>query len=566
MKNIRIGNKLLMLIFVSLLFIIGVGLTGFLYMERMAENTELMYEERLIPIKQMETVQINNRKIDTYIMEMMVTNDPERTKKLVENIETNQADNNNIIEEYGKNRSDYVMGKLKNYEELIEQYSAALKKTEELAISNKNEEAYAMFTNSVKPLRSEIGAIVDELTAYNDQRAQELNETNSKSFQTASFMMLGLLGLAILICGLTGFIIYKLIVPKVKNLQELMKTAEEGDLRAEFSYSSKDEIGQLGASFNSMMKGLRSVIAHIQESSELLASSSEEMTASATHTSKAAEHIVASIQEVSSGAEDQLVSVEKMTQVIEEMTAAIQQVASGAQEASSISILAATNANDGSVTVKEAVLQMHSINSIAEELVHSANKLGRRSDEIGSIIEVITAIASQTNLLSLNAAIEAARAGEQGRGFAVVAGEVGKLADQSASSAKQIEELIKTIQEETRMMITSMDAVKKEVLKGIDMVSTAGQSFESIQNSTENASNQIHEVSIAAQQISAGTDQMVQSSNVIEEATKSAASGTHDISAATQEQLATMEEMSATAASLSDMADELQLMIKKFKI
>ncbi|OMF61548.1 hypothetical protein BK139_06840 [Paenibacillus sp. FSL R5-0490] len=566
MKNIRIGNKLLVLIFVSMLFIAGVGLTGFLYMERMAGNTETMYKERLIPIKQMETVQINNRKIDTYIMEMMVTNDPERTKKLVENIETNQTDNNIIIEDYGKNRSDYVMGKLQNYHELNEQYSAALRETSELAISSKNEEAYAMFTNSVKPLRSEIGAIIDELTAYNDQRAQDLNEANTEGFKAASYIMLGLLGLAILICGLTGFFIYKLIVPKVKNLQELMKAAEEGDLTAEYTAFSKDEIGQLGASFNSMMKGLRSVIAKIQESSELLASSSEEMTASATHTSKAAEHIVASIQEVSSGAEDQLVSVEKMTQVIEEMTAAIQQVAAGAQEASSISILAATNANDGSVTVKEAVYQMNSINKIAEELVHSANQLGRRSDEIGSIIEVITAIASQTNLLSLNAAIEAARAGEQGRGFAVVAGEVGKLADQSSSSAKQIEELIKTIQEETRMMISSMDSVKKEVLKGIDIVSTAGQSFENIQNSTENASNQIHEVSIAAQQISAGTAQMVQSSNVIEEATKAAASGTHDISAATQEQLATMEEMSATAASLSDMADELQQSISKFKI
>jgi methyl-accepting chemotaxis protein len=209
---------------------------------------------------------------------------------------------------------------------------------------------------------------------------------------------------------------------------------------------------------------------------------------------------------------------------------------------------------------------MHTINQTVDGLSKVVGELGERSKEINQIIAVITDIASQTNLLALNAAIEAARAGEHGRGFAVVAEEVRKLAEQSAQSAKQIYQLISTIQEETNLTVQSMDAAKGEVLSGIDVVNTAGNSFAQIERSINNVTVQIQEVSSAVQQMAASSEQIVQSMKMITQISESSSAQTMAVSSATEEQLASMEEITSAANSLTKMAEALQSLIEKFKI
>ena len=143
---------------------------------------------------------------------------------------------------------------------------------------------------------------------------------------------------------------------------------------------------------------------------------------------------------------------------------------------------------------------MESINNNVDTLALVVEGLGKRSFEIGAITEVITAIADQTNLLSLNAAIEAARAGEHGRGFAVVSDEVRKLAEQSAQSAQQISQLITLIQEETKKAVKSMEKVSTEVEQGTSAVNEAGKSFNQIQATVNDVTLQVEEVTMTLKQ------------------------------------------------------------------
>ncbi len=177
------------------------------------------------------------------------------------------------------------------------------------------------------------------------------------------------------------------------------------------------------------------------------------------------------------------------------------------------------------------------------------NQLAVTSREIGQIIEVITQISQQTNLLSLNASIEAARAGEHGRGFAVVAGEVKKLAEQSSNSAGQITELVNAIRDEIDKAQQSMQSATDEVTVGIKVVHTAGGLFSEIERFVNEVSSQVQEVSAAAEQISVGTVQVVQSIEEIASVAQATASGSQNVSAATQEQLASMEQISSSSSA-----------------
>lgn len=209
---------------------------------------------------------------------------------------------------------------------------------------------------------------------------------------------------------------------------------------------------------------------------------------------------------------------------------------------------------------------MNSINGTVNDLAGVVSGLGDRSKEIGQIIGAITSIAEQTNLLALNAVIEAARAGEHGSGFAVVADEVRKLAEQSVRSAQEISQLISITQHDTNKAVESMEFVTKEVISGMEVVNNAGNSFVHIQESVNEVTIQIQEVSSAVQQMAAGAEQAVQSMKFITELADTAASCTQSVSTATEEQLAAMHEIASAAKYLTKMADDLQALIRRFTI
>lgn len=357
----------------------------------------------------------------------------------------------------------------------------------------------------------------------------------------------------------------------VKPLEAVIAKLDEmanngGDLTQKIQVESNDEIGKLADVVNAMLDSIRELIKQIAQTSEQVAASSEELTASAEQSAHASTQAAESVTEVAQGAEKQLQAVGDTTDVVEEMSGKIQLVVENAETVAETSAKTADAASEGNKAVNSAIEQMKTIEQTVSSSAEVVAKLGERSKEIGQIVDTISGIASQTNLLALNAAIEAARAGEQGRGFAVVAEEVRVLAEQSQEAAKRIADMINEIQEETDKAVTAMHQGTEEVNRGTQVVNTAGKSFEEIEALVDLLSKQGLEIHSSTQQMNAGREQIVVAVQQIHEIAKVSSGETQSISAAAEEQSASMEEIASSSQALARMAEEMQKIVRKFKV
>lgn len=557
----------MLLLVIAVVSIIAVGATGFIYMNQMAQNSEDMYDHRLLPLQYVDQIKTNNRSLDSYTLEYILNEDSSVTKELLTSTQEKEAETRELIASFRASSNTQVNQDLiTQFEELFDSYIVQVYSLQSRGITLDKEEAYEVYTTDIKETRRALNGIGDQIGGNIIATSKKLNET-SKSFAAQASLITSLvILLAIVLFGVIGWFISRMIVNPIKKLQALMKQAGDGDLTVQGDYRSKDEVGQLNVSFNDMISTLRTILQQVTNTSELVAASSEELTANSEETTKATEMIAHTMEEMANGSTQQIQSVEETVIIVKEVSAGVTQIASNARLVEITANEASEKAVLGNEAIGQAISQMKSINHTVNGLSGVVRGLGEKSNEIGQIIESITNIASQTNLLALNAAIEAARAGEQGRGFAVVADEVRKLAEESAKSAQQIASLISSIQGQTHEAVQSMDQATEEVDTGITVVNKAGESFQQIQHSVSQVANEIQEVSIAIEQISKSTDQIVSNVDVIADVSETVSAGTQNVSAASEEQLASMEEIASSSSALSQMAEDLQVMINKFKL
>jgi len=377
-----------------------------------------------------------------------------------------------------------------------------------------------------------------------------------------------LIGLVLILisCGIFGWVLGKRLEPLAVVTARMQEMATGNFNVKELKVVSNDEIGQLGLAANAMAKNLRGMIKQVTQSAEQLAMSSEQLATSADQSAQANTQVAQSIVEVASGANEQSTAANKAVTVVKEMSNGIQQAAKNAGNAERVAGQTSQAAKDGGSSVGKAINQMASIEKSSQYVADAIGTLDKRSQEIGQIVDTISNIAGQTNLLALNAAIEAARAGEQGRGFAVVADEVRKLAEQSEEAAKKIAVLIGEITEDTAKAVAAMNNGAQEIQLGTKIVDTAGQAFGQIQQLVDKVTAEVGGISATMEQMAGGSQQIVAAVQDITQIASETATQTQTVSAATEEQTASMEEIASFSQNLSRLALELNTAISKFKV
>lgn len=355
-----------------------------------------------------------------------------------------------------------------------------------------------------------------------------------------------------------------IIISPLKLLLSATIGVAKGNLNVRIPKKSNDEIGQLISSFEIMINNLKDVVGKMKETSVKLALSAEHLSNNANETNQVSTQIANSIQEVAAGTEDQTNGMEEIVTVIADMNDEIIDIANNTEKASRLSQQTIGFANAGEEVVEKTVKQMILIQNSVSGSDHSIQLLHERYSEIEETLKVISDIANQTNLLSLNAAIEAARAGEAGKGFAVVANEIRKLAEHSSLSATQISLLVNEIQKATDTSVLTMQKVTEEVAKGISITSETKEKFIVISKSAIENNKEMKNILSATKRISTNSEKVSASIEEITSIARENNQNSFHVAASTQEQIAAMEEIYSSTKSLSTIANELEILTKNF--
>lgn len=414
---------------------------------------------------------------------------------------------------------------------------------------------------------SSIQFTLNKLVELNHNNAVQASDDADSVFKS-SLTIMSILSVLAVVFGLTiAFFSSRMISKPLKFVTDNVKQVAQGNLTMDpIRIKNTDEIGELAESFNEMGTSLANLIRKVTQTSETVAASSEQLLASSEQTTKATEQITIAIQEVAAGSEHQVSSAMAGNQSIQEISKGMEQVAGSIQIVSDLSVSTSEKAEAGNIVVSETVTQMGIVQDHVSKISNMIHVLGTRSKEIGNIVDLISQVSDQTNLLALNAAIEAARAGEHGKGFAVVADEVRKLAEESNKSTDNIRVLIGQIQKEINEVTISMEEGTNSVKSGIEKVNETGKSFHEITEMISNITTQTQEVSAIVEEVNASTEDMVQKMSEIATISQQSAGNSQQVAASAQEQNASMEEITASANSLSHMAQELQENVSRFRV
>ncbi len=292
-----------------------------------------------------------------------------------------------------------------------------------------------------------------------------------------------LIGLLVMGGGtLLAFFITRAITLPLNSLQHVISDVESsGDLSRRVSIRTSDEVGQTAKSFNKLMETLQGALGQILDGVTQVSQAALTLSASSTH--------------VATSSSQQSEAASTMAATVEQVTVSINHVSTNAGDALELSRKSGELSSQGRTIIHNARTEMMKIADTVRQTSATIEDLGRKSDEISSIVLVIKDIADQTNLLALNAAIEAARAGEQGRGFAVVADEVRKLADRTTQSTEKIIGMISTMQTSSHTAVAGMAAAVHQVDSGVDLAQQAGEAIDQIKDGAEQVIKVVTDIS-----------------------------------------------------------------------
>ncbi|MBI6657035.1 MULTISPECIES: methyl-accepting chemotaxis protein [Pseudomonas] len=348
----------------------------------------------------------------------------------------------------------------------LENYLKAQAEMVALSKQGKVDEMRALINSRIKDGTDQMGEQLNKLIAINAADAKQADEDAGQSYEGAITGVVAVSVVAALLTVLLAWLLTRSIVTPLRKAVEVAETIAAGNLSKTIEDDGKDEPARLLSALSTMQASLRQTIQHIAGSATQLASAAEELSAVT--------------EEASRGLQQQNNEIDQAATAVNEMTAAVEEVARNAVSTSEASGQSNQAAREGRDRVMETVGAIQTMTQDVQNTSAMIEGLAAQGRDIGKVLDVIRAIAEQTNLLALNAAIEAARAGEAGRGFAVVADEVRALAHRTAQSTQEIEKMVAGIQNGTGEAVQSMQQSNQRSQSTLEMARAAGASLEQI--------------------------------------------------------------------------------------
>lgn len=451
--------------------------------------------------------------------------------------------------------NDFLMG--------TEEESAFLPLTREVTDPLGNDDSLQLVVDATKalvlPLEDYAGNVSWALQQTVDI-SDQLAEKQKKTWMTVLYALV-LITLSTL---LIRWVIQRLFQPLERLTVEAERLAQ-GDLTVDTSrLESNDEVGLLARSFGAMTTELRRMIRSISSHATDVASSTEELSATSQNTTEAVEEIATAMQEVAESTDEQMEQNRQVAHISTEMSRDLQTVSNEIGHVTEAAVVTTNTARDGFETVQQAVREMEHLQQTSEALGTLTTSLAERSSEVGQVIQLITNLSEQTDLLALNASIEAARAGEHGAGFAVVAEEVRQLAEQSNEAGRNVHQLIGDIQSQIESTVQTSQTSQEIVTNNLNLARGAGEAFETIYNEIARVTEEMKRATSSLQTLSGETSRLLDTTERSEQLSEHSSHFVQQIAAASEEQYASIHEISGAIDTLTQMATELEQLTSHF--
>ncbi|MDD2310758.1 MAG: methyl-accepting chemotaxis protein [Desulfuromonadaceae bacterium] len=537
--NLSIRVKLVAAFLVVAVFSGVLGTVAIINVTTMKKADDFMYKEVALPLAELREI------TQAFLMNRIVTRamitaaDPDDREEAVDNIKENLDTMATLTAKYEKllNRAEEKSA-YAEFKGAYEAYQPLLKQMMELSMDGKTAEAMIIAQGQASRQANLMMQALDKMSAVSVKHAGETAAANAAIAQKA-LIVSGVLALAAVLAAIAiGLIMSGRISTPLLRLRDSFQHVADGDLTVRVDSTSGDETGSLARSFTVMTEQLRELIAKVTATSSEVVASTRELQGTAT--------------EIATGAESAASQTISVATASEEMAATSNDISNSCQVAVESTQRASKAAQDGADVVRQTVEGMRKIAVRVQNTARTVDSLGARSDQIGAIVATIEDIADQTNLLALNAAIEAARAGDMGRGFAVVADEVRALAERTTKATREIGEMIKAIQSETRSAVAAMNEGVQEVQTGTSDAERSGTALQQILDEIDAVSNQVHQISTAAEEQSATTSEITDNIHRMTQNIQDTARGSH--------------ETAASASNLSNLAEGLQGAVARFQL
>lgn len=379
--------------------------------------------------------------------------------------------------------------------------------------------------------------------------------------------MMTLIILVVSIC-MTYLIGNSIVVPIIRIIKHSEKIANL-DITEDVPQKlidKKDEVGKLSEALQTTTNNLRNIIKEINRASEQVTSSSEELTATSQQSATAAEEISRTVEEIARSASEQARNTEEGSEKAIALGQTIEKDQIYMQDLNQASQRVSTVVDEGLEEIEKLTKISHESRRATDEVQEGIIKTNDSANKIGEASTVIASIAEQTNLLALNAAIEAARAGEAGRGFAVVAEEIRKLAEESTSSTKTIDEVVNELQGNSKAAVEIMERVAAILREQEISVKLSKEKYVTISNAIKEAEEAVKKLNVSGQEMERMKEEIMETLQSLSAIAEENSASTQEASAAMEEQTASMEEISSASEGLSKLAQDLQSIIMKFKV